>query len=203
MPKDISETTTKSICVFCGSSPGRNPRYMELGRETGRAVAGAGHRLVYGGGGLGLMGASAISAQKAGGEVFGIIPQFLLDVEKPPENIEYDVVPDMHVRKMQMYDASDAFIVLPGGIGTLEECIEVLSWARLNLHSKPMVFVDNEGYWDTLIALIEHIISEEFAPDWLRDVVFTANTPSEALACIDKAWQVLSDNAVKADDAGV
>lgn len=199
----MTKKTKKSICVFCGSSPGNDPRYMELGRATGRAIAGAGHRLVYGGGGLGLMGASAISAQKAGGEVFGIIPQFLLDVEKPPENIEYDVVPDMHVRKMQMYDASDAFIVLPGGIGTLEECIEVLSWARLNLHDKPMVFVDAEGYWDTLVALIDHIIDEEFAPGWLRDVVFTAKDADEALECIHNAWLVLSDNAVKAEDAGV
>jgi len=195
--------TKKSICVFCGSSPGSDPRYMKLGRSTGKAIAKAGHRLVYGGGGLGLMGASSIAAHEAGGEVFGIIPQFLLDVEKPPEGIEYDVVPDMHVRKMQMYDASEAFIVLPGGIGTLEECIEVLSWARLNLHDKPMVFVDSGGYWDTLVALIEHIIDEEFAPDWLRKVVFTAKTAEEALACIDEAWTKLSDNAVKAEDAGV
>jgi len=176
---------------------------MELARSVGRAMAKADHRLVYGGGGLGLMGASAISAHKAGGEVFGIIPSFLLDVEKPPEGIEYDVVPDMHVRKMQMYDTSDAFIVLPGGIGTLEECIEVLSWARLHLHDKPMVFVDSEGYWDTLIALIDHIIKEEFAPGWFRDVVFTAKTADDALDCIKNAWLVLSDKAVKAEDAGV
>lgn len=199
----MAKKSKKSICVFCGSSPGSDPRYMELGRETGRSIAKAGHRLVYGGGGLGLMGASAISAQKAGGEVFGIIPQFLLDVEKPPEGIRYDVVPDMHVRKMQMYDTSDAFIVLPGGIGTLEECIEVLSWARLNLHDKPMVFVDAEGYWDPLVSLIEHIITEEFAPGWLRDVVFTAKDGVEALECIKNAWLVLSNKAVKAEDAGV
>ena len=195
--------TSKSICVFCGSSPGNDPRYMELGRATGRAIAGAGHRLIYGGGGLGLMGAAAISAQKAGGDVYGIIPQFLLDVEKPPTGIDYEVVEDMHVRKMNMYDASDAFIVLPGGIGTLEECVEVLSWARLHLHDKPMVFVDDKGYWDPLITLIDHIIDKDFAPDWFREVVFTANTPEEALECIQNGWLVLSDKAVKAEDAGV
>lgn len=201
--KSQIKAKTHSICVFCGSSPGSDARYMELARQTGQVIAAHNHRLVYGGGGLGLMGASAMAAHEAGGDVFGIIPGFLLDVEKPPEGIPYDVVDDMHVRKMQMYDESHAFIVLPGGIGTLEECIEVLSWARLHLHDKPIVFVDSEGYWDTLISLIEHIISESFAPDWLRDVVFTANSPEDAVEIIRACWTTRSQYAVKADDAGV
>jgi len=135
------------------------------------------------------MGISAIAAHNADGDVFGIIPKFLLDIEQPPSKIPFHIVGDMHERKMMMYDESDAFIVLPGGIGTLEECIEVLSWARLHLHDKPMVFLDNHGYWDTLVALIEHIIEKEFAPDWLRNVVFTANTPDAALEIIRACWR--------------
>jgi len=148
-----------SICVFCGASPGHDPKHMELAQEVGRALTKGNHRLVYGGGGLGLMGAVARSTHQAGGKVLGIM-------------------------QIMMYDESDAFIVLPGGIGTLEETIEILSWMRLNLHEKPLVFLDNTGYWDPIIRGLHHTIEEGFAPESFAKDIHSASTAHEALALI-------------------
>ncbi|MGB0908084.1 MAG: TIGR00730 family Rossman fold protein [Maricaulaceae bacterium] len=162
---------------------------MALAEATGSAIAGAGHRLVYGGGGSGLMGATARSAHKAGGDVLGIIPEFLKELEKLLKDVPHDIVPDMHTRKKKMYDASDAFIVLPGGIGTLEEAVEIISWMRLQLHKKPVVFLSNDGYWAPLLALFNHTIGNGFTPEWMNEGIFEAETPEAALELVETAWE--------------
>jgi len=181
--------SSKSICVFCGASKIVAPHYFKLAADCGKAIAARNYRLVYGGGGFGLMGETALSAKAAGGEVLGIIPKFLTEIEGVLETIEHRVVSDMRQRKQQMYEGSDAFIVLPGGIGTLEEAIEVMSWMRLHLHNKPMVFVDTDGYWAPLMALLHHTIDAEFSPDWMKKHLFRRKTPHAALNLIERQWK--------------
>ena len=173
-----------SICVFCGASPGRDPKHMALAKTVRKALAEGSHRLVYGGGGLGLMGAVARSAHKEGGKVLGIMPEFLAEIEKTLTEIEHILVRDMHARTIMMYDESEAFIVLPGGIGTLEETIEILSWMRLNLHKKPLVFLDDTGYWEPIIRGLHHTIEEGFAPESFAKDIHSASTAREALVLI-------------------
>ncbi|WP_371398039.1 TIGR00730 family Rossman fold protein [Fretibacter rubidus] len=184
----MTSKPSRSICVFCGSSDGDHPRYIQLAQDTGTALAEHNYRLVYGGGGMGLMGATARAAAAAGGDVLGIIPEFLKSVERLLEEVEHKVVDDMATRKKLMYEAADAFIVLPGGIGTLEEAIEVMSWMRLQLHQKPMVFMDNDGYWAPLTDLLHHTIDRGFSPKWMADDVYTAQTPAQALRLIETEW---------------
>ena len=131
-----------SVCLFCGASETADPSYTEAAYAFGKAAAEAGWRLVYGGGGVGLMGASARGAHEAGGRVVGIMPAFLRSRERLFDEVETVVVTSMHERKQLMYDQSDAFVVAPGGIGTLEEVVELLSWKRLDLHHKPVVFLN-------------------------------------------------------------
>ena len=147
----------KSICLYCGSSNEVDPKYIALAKDLGKRLAESGYRLVYGGGSVGLMGASANAAHEAGGDVLGIMPRFLLTKERIFEQVEHRIVDTMHERKQMMFDESDAFIVLPGGIGTLEEAVEMLSWARLGLHSKPMAFLDVDGFWSPFFELMSHI----------------------------------------------
>ena len=162
----------KSLCVYCGSRPGDRPVFTETARTLGQALAAHGTELVYGGGALGLMGETARATRDAGGTVFGVIPQFLVDVEGIAEGIEHEIVPDMHTRKMMMFERAQAFCTLPGGIGTLEEVIELLSWARLDLHRKPIVICDVEGFWTPLVELLNHVIDRGFAAEELRsDIV--------------------------------
>jgi uncharacterized protein (TIGR00730 family) len=179
----------QSLCVFCGSSPGNHPRYVSLAAQTGQDLARAGYRLVYGGGGLGLMGAVARAAHESGGNVLGIMPEFLRGIEGAYMEVPHRIVEDMHTRKRQMYDESDAFIVLPGGIGTLEEAVEVLSWMRLDLHQKPIIFLDNDDYWSPLLSLLDHIVETEFSPAWMKKRIFRATTAQGAIelarACLD------------------
>lgn len=163
-----------SVCVYCGSSNAADPAFLADARAFGQAVAGAGMRLIYGGGGVGLMGACAQAAHDAGGRVLGVIPDFLRGLERPLQDVETVVVDNMHQRKMRMFDEANAFVVLPGGIGTLEEVIELLSWRRLHLHEKPVVFYSPRGYWDPLFHLFDHMIAEHLMHpdannDW-RDV---------------------------------
>lgn len=138
---------------------------MALASALGTEIAARGHRLVYGGGGLGLMGAVARGAHEAGGDVLGIIPDFLKEAEKTLTIVEHIFVPDMHARKIRMYTEADAFIVLPGGVGTLEEAVEVLSWSRMNLHAKPVIFLSDTGFWDKMIGVFDAVIAEGFAPE--------------------------------------
>lgn len=174
----------KSVAVFCGSSPGHAPEHMALATRLGAAMAARSLRLVYGGGGLGLMGAVARAAHNGGGRVLGIIPEILCEVEALFPDIEHDIVPDMHTRKIRMYNEADAFIILPGGIGTLEEAIEVLSWQRLNLHEKPILFLSDTGFWDGLLAEFTHLIDAGFAGKAMAADILSANTVDAAFATI-------------------
>ena len=143
----------RNICVFCGSNSGSKPAHLKLAKSLGQQIAAKQYKLIYGGGGLGLMGGVARSAHENGADVVGIIPNFLCEAEKTFTEAKHIFVPDMHSRKLKMFEEADGFIVLPGGIGTLEEVIEILSWARLNLHHKPVVFLSNTGFWDSLIQV--------------------------------------------------
>jgi uncharacterized protein (TIGR00730 family) len=154
----------ESVCVFCGSSSAVDPAYLRAAAALGRALAEAGLRLVYGGGGVGLMGACARAAHEAGGRVLGVIPDFLVGREHALETIEHVVVANMHERKMMMFERSDAFVVLPGGVGTLEEVVELLSWRRLGLHAKPVVFHNPAGFWRPLFDLFQHTVEAKFTP---------------------------------------
>lgn len=154
----------RSLCVFCGSMRGGDPAHAALAAEVGRACAERGIELVYGGGAIGLMGILADAALAAGGRVVGIIPHFL---ERPeiahPGLSEIVVVDSMHARKQRFFARAEAFAVLPGGIGTLDETVEILTWRQLRLHDKPVLLVDRGGYWLPLRALLEHMVRGGFA----------------------------------------
>jgi uncharacterized protein (TIGR00730 family) len=153
----------KTICVYCGSGPGTNPLFIEAAIELGKALAENGIRLVYGGGSIGLMGAVARSTLDHGGSVTGIIPEFLKSRENVmPRVQELIVTPDMHERKRLMFERSDAFVALPGGIGTLEELVEQLTWQQLGRHSKPVLLANIDGFWEPLLALLTHMRAMEF-----------------------------------------
>ena len=189
MTKNSSKAiSARSICVFCGSRPGNETHYLELAKRTGRNIAKAGYRLVYGGGGSGLMGATARAAFQENGDVLGIMPAFLTEIEDVLKDVPHEIVPDMHVRKRKMYDASDAFIVLPGGIGTMEEAVEVMSWARMRLHNKPIVFLSTNGYWDPMVDLMLHTNEAGFSPDWMKNDILRARNIDDALELIGQHW---------------
>lgn len=156
----------RSICVYCGSSTGRGEVYGEAGYALGRSIADAGLRLVYGGGTRGIMGAVARGAIEANGKVTGIIPRFLMNKEATEAALgrldDLIVTDDMHTRKHTMFEKSDAFVALPGGIGTLEEIVEVMTWAQLGRHRKPIVFANIGGFWDPMLALLDHMRAEGF-----------------------------------------
>jgi hypothetical protein len=155
----------KRLCVFCGSSADVDQRYRDAAMELGGRLARAGVELVYGGGRVGLMGLLADAALAAGGRVTGVIPRFLHDREVAHTGLsELIVVASMHERKRRMSDIADAFVTLPGGLGTLDETIEIVTWRQLALHDKPIVVVDVAGYWAPLSALVEHAIAAGFAP---------------------------------------
>ena len=158
------QTPLGSVGLFCGSSDGTDPARLEAAGLLGRTIAAQGVRLVYGGGSTGLMGACARAVVAGGGKVLGVIPEFLCLPEVAYRAAELVVTASMHERKAVMFREADAFVVLPGGIGTLEEVIELLSWARLGLHRKPVVFLNPDGFWDPLVALIDHTVREGFTP---------------------------------------
>jgi uncharacterized protein (TIGR00730 family) len=156
-------TTIKNICVYCGSSPGHNPLYAAAAESLGVALAKAGIGLVFGGGSCGLMGILARATLSAGGRATGIIPGFLDDREIALEGLtELRIVPDMHSRKQLMFEKSDAFVALPGGIGTLEELAEQLTWIQLGRHHKPLVIADIGDFWRPLLTLFAHMRAEGF-----------------------------------------
>jgi len=155
----------ESICVYCGSSDAADAAMLAAAAELGRTLAMEGIRLVYGGGRVGLMGACARAAHAEGGRILGVMPEFLRQHEILYDEVETKVVRSMHERKMAMFEAADAFIVLPGGIGTLEEAIELLSWRRLELHRKPIVFLNADRYWAPLFAFFYQAIALKMAPE--------------------------------------
>ena len=171
-----------TVCVYCGSGTGTDPVYVEAARELGRRLAEAGIRLVYGGGSVGLMGEIAGAVLRHGGRVTGIIPRFLSERERLLHNVdELIVTEDMHARKRLMFERADAFVALPGGIGTLEELVEMLTWGQLGRHAKPVLLANIGGFWNPLLALFDHMTEQGFirpgltvtymAVDWVADVV--------------------------------
>ncbi len=156
--------TTPSICVFCGARSGRNPAHAEAARDFGAALARNGWRLVYGAGDVGIMGEVARAAQGAGARAMGVIPTHLIGLEQGKRDLtQFVVTEDMHERKKVMFMNSDAVVVLPGGAGSLDEFFEVLTWAQIGLHRKPILLVDVAGYWQPLVGLLAHIVAEGFA----------------------------------------
>ena len=153
-----------SICVFCGARNGANPSHVTTARALGALIAAEGWRLVYGAGDVGLMGEVARATQSAGAPTMGVIPTHLLTAERAKQDVTQLVITqDMHERKKVMFMNSDAIVVLPGGAGSLDEFFEVLTWAQIGLHHKPIYLLNTEGYWNPLIALLDHIIAEGFA----------------------------------------
>lgn len=156
-------TVLTSVCVYCGSSMGRDPIYVEAAEQLGRALAEAGLTCVYGGGSIGLMGTVAKAALSAGGHVIGIIPQFLEQREVMLHSVtDLIVTDDMHERKRLMFEKSDAFVALPGGIGTLEEAVEMMTWAQLGRHRKPVLLANIGNFWSPLLELMDHMRAEAF-----------------------------------------
>ncbi len=188
-------STIRSICVYCGSSPGRTSDYIETAQAIGSEIARQGLRLVYGGGTKGIMGAVADGAHMAGGKITGIIPRFLMNKEATESELgridELIVTDDMHQRKHAMFEKSDAFVALPGGIGTLEEIVEIMTWAQLGRHRKPIVFANVNGFWDPMLALLDHMRSEGF--------VHTGHLVRPLV--VDKADAIVSEILRQAEEA--
>ena len=181
----------RNICVYCGSGSGRNPAFAKAARDFGRILAENRIGLVYGGGSLGLMGEIAHATLRHGGHVTGIIPGFLSEREHMLiEAQELIVVDDMHQRKHLMFVKSDAFVALPGGIGTLEEFVEQLTWSQLGRHAKPGVLANIEGFWDPLLALFDKMSGELFVRPGLELNMLVVDRVDEVISAIDKALQV-------------
>jgi hypothetical protein len=167
----------RSLCVYCGSWSGNEPELGDFAHAFGSACAARGIELIYGGGGIGLMGAVAEAALANGGRVVGIIPRSLLESEPPfPNTTELVIVDSMHERKKQMFDRADGFVVLPGGLGTLDETIEMITWRQLGFHDKPIVLANHRGYWDPLLSLFDHIVTTGFAQPDSRDLYAVAHS---------------------------
>src|SRR6266478_1762460 len=175
-------STIESICVYCASGPGTNPTFVQAARGFGRILAENAIRLVYGGGSVGLMGALAESVLDHGGIVTGVIPDFLVNREhmllRAQERI---ITPDMHERKRVMFERADAFVALPGGIGTLEELVEQITWAQLGRHKKPILILNIKNFWDPLCALLDHMRRLEFIRADLAVALLVAERPEDVL----------------------
>lgn len=179
------QSNVRSVCVYCGSRVGTNSSYADAAERLGDAIGKAGLDLVYGAGSVGLMGITARSARAAGGRVIGIIPDHLDDVEITQDGLSDTIVTkSMHERKKLMFDKSDAFIVMPGGLGTLDETFEIMTWAQLSLHKRPIIIVNQDGYWDPFIALVDHVVAHGFASQQHAALLKTVDTPEEAVASL-------------------
>ncbi|HQO04220.1 MAG TPA: TIGR00730 family Rossman fold protein [Spirochaetota bacterium] len=192
----------KRICVFCGSSPGNNPEYRETARNLGRILAGRNIELVFGGGRVGLMNEIANTVLGAGGRVTGVIPQSLVDREVAHTGIsELRVTGSMHERKALMAELSDGFIALPGGIGTFEEFMEIITWGQLGFHRKPCGLLNTLGFYDGLLEFLDHAVREGFLHDANRDSILVSESPEELLdlftayipPSVDKAEKALGE----------
>ena len=178
----------KRLAVYCGSAPGTDPLFADATRATAAAMVNQGVDLVYGGGRLGLMGLIADSVLELGGHVYGVIPDALVDLEVAHTGVsELFHVPNMHERKAKMTDLADAFLALPGGIGTLDELFEAWSWNALGYHKKPFCLLNVEGYWDGMVEFIDHATTSGFLSSSRRSQLLVAVTPEEALDLLDEA----------------
>ena len=181
-------TAITSLCVFCGSKVGTDPACREAALELGRLMADRGVRLVYGGGGIGLMGVLSDAVLERGGEVLGVIPDFLVRYEVAnPRITETVITGSMHERKQQMFELSDGFVVLPGGLGTLDEAIEVITWKQLQLHAKPVVVVNVGGYWEPLKALVEGVIGGGFAHPGVGELFTVVDGVKDVFEALESA----------------
>ena len=186
----------KTVCVYCGSGPGTNPRFVEAATALGKTLAENAVSLVYGGGSVGLMGAVAKSVRDHGGAVIGIIPDFLVSRENAvARGQELIVTPDMHERKRQMFERSDAFVALPGGVGTLEELVEQLTWQQLGRHSKPVLLANIDGFWEPLLALLAHMRATEFIRPTLAVEILKAERVEDILPRLRAAAAVVPESA--------
>jgi uncharacterized protein (TIGR00730 family) len=179
--KGIESKMSFNLCVFCGSQPGKDPAFKGMATALGRAMAEAEVRLVFGGGSIGLMGAVSDSVLSSGGQATGVIPEFLSGREIRHQSAEMIVVPDMHIRKRTMFERSDAFCVLPGGIGTLEEFFEMITWRQLSVHNKPVILANWNDYWGPLIAMANGV----------RDGGFAYGPMTELFTVVDEVADIL------------
>ncbi|WP_309069227.1 TIGR00730 family Rossman fold protein [Microbacterium sp.] len=176
----------RRITVFTGSAAGTDPAYARAAVDVGQAFAARGIAVVYGGGNVGLMGAVSTAASEAGGEVHGVMPQALVDKEIAHTGLTtFEIVPDMHARKMRMADLGDAFVALPGGIGTLEEFFEVWTWLQLGIHRKPVAVYDVRGFWRPMLTMLDRMVEEGFVAASFRDSLLVATTPRELIRLLE------------------
>ncbi|NEX44871.1 TIGR00730 family Rossman fold protein [Pseudotabrizicola algicola] len=181
-------TPLRSVCVFCGSRPGQSPAYAQDALSLGNGLAQHGWRLVYGAGDVGLMGEVARAAIAAGASTMGVIPTHLMGKERGKRDLNQLVITEnMHERKKVMFMNSDAIVVLPGGAGSLDEFFEVLTWRQIGLHRKPIFLLDTSGYWQPLIALMDHVIAQGFAEDHLRTAYTSVPDVPALLAALEQA----------------
>ena len=188
-------TEISSLCVYCGSRVGDSPAFEAAARELGEEMAKRGMRLVYGAGSIGIMGILADSVYQNGGQITGIIPEFLDEIEVGRHDIqEFIVTPNMHERKAMMFTMADAFVTLPGGLGSLDETFEIITWRQLGLHDKPIIIVNIDGYWDPLVQLIDSTISREFAGPECTELYTVVNDVAGIFSAL-KGVRVSTDNS--------
>lgn len=181
-------TEIRSLCVFCGSREGNDPAYRAAAVELGRVLAGRGIRLVYGGGSIGLMGTVADAVLAAGGQVVGVIPDFLMKYEIDHRNLsELVITGSMHDRKRRMFELSDAFVVLPGGLGTLDETFEIITWKQIRLHDSPIVVLDVAGYWRPMLDLVAGVVAGGFAHPRLLELFTVVDSVDAVMPALETA----------------
>jgi uncharacterized protein (TIGR00730 family) len=194
MNENDSMSKIKAICVYCGSSPGTDPAFVGAAQSFGKILAENGVRLVYGGGSIGLMGAVAEAVLEHGGDALGIIPEFLTRKERPRQLAQETIITrDMHERKQKMFEHADAFVALPGGIGTVEELVEQMTWAQLGRHKKPILVANINGYWNPFLTLIEHMRTQQFLPATSHVDCLVANRVEEILPKLQQASRDVSE----------
>ncbi|MER7795848.1 TIGR00730 family Rossman fold protein [Microbacterium sp. NPDC096154] len=182
-------TTLRRVTVFTGSSSGVDPAYARAAVDVGQAFAARGIGVVYGGGNVGLMGAVSTAARQAGADVHGVMPEALVDKERAHPNLtSFEIVPDMHARKMRMAELGDAFVALPGGIGTLEEFFEVWTWLQLGIHRKPVAVYDVRGFWRPMLTMVDRMVEEGFVAEAFRDSLLVVSTPRDLMHALE-SWQ--------------
>jgi uncharacterized protein (TIGR00730 family) len=188
-----------AVCVYCGSGTGADPIYVEAARELGRRFAESGIRLVYGGGSVGLMGELAAAVLRHGGHVTGIIPRFLSDRERLLHGVdELIVTEDMHARKRLMFERAEAFVALPGGIGTLEELVEILTWSQLGRHEKPVLLANIGGFWNPLLALFDHMTEQGFIRPGLTVAYVAVDRVADIVPTLQEAVRGVAQAALDA-----
>ncbi|QPF89217.1 TIGR00730 family Rossman fold protein [Bradyrhizobium commune] len=191
-------STIKTVCVYCGSGPGTNPRFIEGAKALGKALAESNIRLVYGGGSVGMMGAVADAVLDHGGLVTGIIPDFLRTRENALTRVqEMIVTPDMHERKRLMFERSDAFVAMPGGVGTLEELVEQLTWKQLGRHAKPVLLANIDDFWEPLFTLLSHMRQTQFIRAGFSVDILKADRVEEILPKLKSAAAQIAESETR------